>query len=331
MSAGRLVTIGLKACNQRVTIGAALEGVLSQTYRPLEIVISDDGSTDGTWEAIEGKTRGESAELGRRGVRLVVNRNEKNLGNMGNWLKICELSQGEWIVKCDGDDVSERNRVKELVGAIDRAEARGLCPTVVSCGGVKIDLAGRVVGRFHARSACYPLGACMAFHRDCFTRFPRPKNSRIVDDEVFARRALMLGDELRVDLPLVRYRLGSGISSESSNVRQAELRCMRQFPESLAQCRRDLEAIRADIGESKYAEWTARLDYDGRQHAVSATLLGSPRFGDRWRAYRALEKPPITAPYRWKLMLYLLPAPIGDFLLRRMTHLRRQCGKRRPG
>lgn len=327
MSEDGLVTIGLKAYNQRATIGAALEGVLSQTYRPLEVVISDDGSSDGTWEELErlvGEKRrdGDGCE-----VRIVLNRNETNLGNMGNWLQICELAHGEWIVKCDGDDISEPTRVERLMEAIRAAKG----PVFVACsGGVRIDASGREIRRFKARSARYPLGACMAFHRDCFIRFPRPENRRIVDDEVFARRALMLGDELRVDLPLVRYRIGSGISSDSSNMRQAELRCMRQFPESLAQCRRDLEAIRADIGEPKYAEWTARLDSDERQHAASATLLGAPRFGDRWRAYRTLEKPPITVPYRWKLMLYLLPAPIGDFLLRLMARLRQQCGMRRP-
>lgn len=318
MKYGELVTVGLKSFNQRAFIRAALEGVLSQTYRPLEIVISDDGSTDGTWEEIQDalKDRPES-----EGVSIVLNRNERNLGNMGNWLRIGELSHGEWIFKCDGDDVSEPTRVETSVRRLADCGTDSRI-RVVCCGVVKIDAEGRELGRFKARSACYPLGAAMAFHRECFSRFPRPSDERIVDDEVFARRALMLGGELRIDVPLVRYRIGGGISSDCSDLRATELRCLRQFPANLNQCRVDLESVRRELGEAAGADWSGRLDEWERQQRLSVELRTAGRFADRRRAYLGVEKPPLWTAYRWKLLLYLLPRTVGDRALGCLTRMR---------
>ena len=42
--AKELITVGLKSCNQLVYLRDALEGVVSQTYRPLQIVIAESAS-----------------------------------------------------------------------------------------------------------------------------------------------------------------------------------------------------------------------------------------------------------------------------------------------
>ena len=53
-----LVSFCLLCYNQRQWIGAALEAAFAQTYRPLEIVISDDASTDRSWEIITSAVAG---------------------------------------------------------------------------------------------------------------------------------------------------------------------------------------------------------------------------------------------------------------------------------
>ena len=74
-----LVTISMLTYNQERYVRDAVRGVLAQTYEPLEIVISDDCSTDGTWNIIL-----EEVDAYRKsgGVHknIVLNRNEKNLG-----------------------------------------------------------------------------------------------------------------------------------------------------------------------------------------------------------------------------------------------------------
>lgn len=308
---GRLVTIGLKACNQRATIEAALKGALAQTYRPLEIIISDDGSTDGTIEVIGEKVNGEGVkDLGDE-IRVVVNRNERNLGNMGNWLKICELAHGEWIVKCDGDDISEPTRVEKLMDAINAAEAPVF---VASSGGVKIDAEGRSIRRFKSRSAWHPLGAVMAFHRRTYTDFPRPTDLTNVDDEIFARRALILGEgrEVRVDEPLVRYRVGSGVSSSNDDIRATELKCMRMNPRSFAQIREDLKSI----GSPETAKWEGIFAEQARLVEQGIVLRSAPKFSQRLKAWWRIPGKSLLRPYGIKLAIYLLPKRIGDWMLR---------------
>jgi len=312
MKYGDLITVGLKACNQREYIAAAIEGAFAQTYRPLEIVVSDDGSTDGTWELIGTLLGNRKDEAG--GLRIIRNRNEKNLGNMGNWLKICELSHGEWIVKCDGDDMSEPGRVEEFVRAVaDKADVK-----VATCGGVKIGPDGKPLGRFGARSAEYPFGACMAFHRDCFERFPQPGDGRIVDDEVFARRALMLGAEVRIDMPLVRYRVGTGISSGVSKLREPELRCMRKMSDSFRQSRIDAQTLKPGLRD----RWLAKIDAQEREVERFIALRSAADFATRWHAYRAMAKPRGVTLYKVKLWAYLLPRRAGDVVLALLARIR---------
>ena len=52
-----LVSFCLKSYNQKEFLKEALEGAFAQTYRPLEIVISDDASTDGSVELILDRVR----------------------------------------------------------------------------------------------------------------------------------------------------------------------------------------------------------------------------------------------------------------------------------
>jgi len=47
-----LVTVIIPAFNSSAFIGQCLESVRKQTYRPVEVVIVDDGSTDNTWDKI---------------------------------------------------------------------------------------------------------------------------------------------------------------------------------------------------------------------------------------------------------------------------------------
>ena len=47
-----LITFALFAYNQEKYIEEAVQGAFLQTYSPLEIILSDDGSTDRTFEII---------------------------------------------------------------------------------------------------------------------------------------------------------------------------------------------------------------------------------------------------------------------------------------
>lgn len=135
-----LVSVGLITYNQRQFVRDALLGVFSQTYSPLEIIISDDNSSDGTWEIVQ-----RMADEYRRngGVHTVIlNRNAKNLGIIGNFLKTFELMHGELMVHAGGDDISYPDRVEIIVREWLKRDKR---PPVVYHAADRMDCRGRLL------------------------------------------------------------------------------------------------------------------------------------------------------------------------------------------
>ena len=80
-----------------------------QTYSTLEIVLSDDCSTDGTFEIMK-----QMAEKYNGPHRVVLNCNDHNLGITKHMNKAYfELAYGEIIISAHGDDVSLPERTQK--------------------------------------------------------------------------------------------------------------------------------------------------------------------------------------------------------------------------
>ena len=283
-----LVSICLKCWNQREFVAEALEGVFSQTYRPLEIVICDDRSTDGSWEYLESAVRGErAAALRAEGVSIVLHRNPVNLGNAGNWEMCCELAHGELLVKADGDDVSLPDRTARIVAAWD---ADGRRAVAVCHSGWQIGPRGEPYGRLHQVTANWQMGAAMAYSPRLFREFPRLPASalRCCDDVIWGRRALMLGTILEIPDRLVRYRIGSGVTTTFWRIRAQCEFCERDFVTTLPVARADLASLRGPSGEARETE-ARRLEGDERYHAAKLALVTASRFSERLAAYRRVQ------------------------------------------
>lgn len=100
-----LVTFALFSYNQENYIREAIEGAFSQTYSPLEIILSDDCSTDGTLEIMK--------EMAKeyKGPHLVkVRQTEKNLGIAMHFDALMRLAAGQFVVVAAGDDISHPER-----------------------------------------------------------------------------------------------------------------------------------------------------------------------------------------------------------------------------
>lgn len=90
------VTIASTTYNLEKYIAQAIDSWLMQkTTFNVEILISDDGSTDGTIDIIE------SYMAKYDNIRLIKN---AHLGMMPNFIKSIEESKGKYIALCDGDD-----------------------------------------------------------------------------------------------------------------------------------------------------------------------------------------------------------------------------------
>src|SRR5437870_1765768 len=98
--------------NRRAYIRRAIDSVLEQTVPVDEIIIVDDGSTDGTAESVEGWY----------GSRVRVIRQE-NAGVSGARRRGIQEARGRWIAFLDSDDEWTPERNRHLVNAAARVPA----------------------------------------------------------------------------------------------------------------------------------------------------------------------------------------------------------------
>lgn len=114
--ASPFVTFFIVTYNQEAFIADAVKGALAQDYPNMEIIISDDCSTDNTWSIIQDTIANYS---GDKKIRL--NRNVRNIGIREHINKILyELAKGEIIVFAAGDDISLPSRTSVGVSFLER-------------------------------------------------------------------------------------------------------------------------------------------------------------------------------------------------------------------
>lgn len=98
-----LITIGLTAFNASDSIARAVESALSQTWRPLEVIVADDASTDSTLNILR--------DLAAKHPELRVYSAQENAGVAVARNRILAASQGEFLAFFDDDDVSVPERI----------------------------------------------------------------------------------------------------------------------------------------------------------------------------------------------------------------------------
>lgn len=202
-------------------MGTAISAALAQTYSPLEIILSDDCSTDRTFQIIQ------EAASGYRGPhRVIARRNDKNVNIAGHVNAAALVASGELIVLAAADDVSVPVRTERLVR---RWSEMGRPPVVLCSDFEPIDRSSRPVllrsERVHrgpftleamADGDIGVLGATTAVSRSVFEAFVPMDAAVRHEDRVLPFRALLAGGQVSlVDEKLVRYRVDGGISRPS--------------------------------------------------------------------------------------------------------------------
>lgn len=99
-----LVSVLMPAYNAEKYIAAAIESILKQTFSDFELIIINDGSTDQTPEIIE--------EYSQKDSRVIVLKNEKNLGICSALNRGLENARGIYLARMDADDWSYPERLK---------------------------------------------------------------------------------------------------------------------------------------------------------------------------------------------------------------------------
>ena len=305
-----LVSICVMFHNQKDYVERALLGVFSQTYSPLEIVISDDGSTDGTSELISGFLKKE--HYVQKCFRVISNRNEKALGMLGNREKVYSLANGELLINADGDDISYPQRVEHLVAAW---LANGKKSTMLTSEALIVDEIDRPLGQ--TQFCGKPIGATLAIASFVLHFFPPVCHDAAYhahDDLVYHLRASLFGETLGIGEPLIFYRYGSGESS-GGKYRKKMVRGFTGMISGMRQILLDLKACQDKVSISK-----RRFIYDKacQEIAFSEAILPLWTSNSFFMRLKACLKAKYCCTWSIKrlvvCLVLLLPQTLGDYI-----------------
>ncbi|MFH1171538.1 MAG: glycosyltransferase [bacterium] len=99
------ISVVLTTYNGERYLGQTLDSILNQTFREYELIIVDDASTDSTPSILH--------DAGGKDPRIVLVRNEKNLGGTASLNRGLERARGRYIAIMDHDDISLPERLQK--------------------------------------------------------------------------------------------------------------------------------------------------------------------------------------------------------------------------
>lgn len=323
MSAPRLSLL-LLVYNQRDTVEQAVRSCLAQQGEAIEVVLSDDASTDDSYTLMQ-----RLAADYRGPHRLLLNRNPQNLGIGAHLNRLVEISHGELLVVAAGDDASLPQRCLQLAQAwaaaaevpdliasplIDMAEdgsLHGVIPVD--------DLAQWTLNRWLSERPLV-IGAGHAWTRRAFMRFGPLHPHIAYEDQVMGFRALAGGGALTLAEPLVAYRRGGtsakALAQTAAGVRERMRVQNQRHLAEVEQLRRD--AVVAGVTDRAHPALQAEWD---RQRCLR-DLLAAPG----WAASLARLADYPALPWTWRLrkLMAVQSAALTAWKYRRRA--RRQSG-----
>jgi glycosyltransferase involved in cell wall biosynthesis len=263
MSTGPLVSVVIAAYNSGRFVGQAVKSVLAQTYRPFEIVVVDDGSTDDTAEVLAGFGGG---------LRYV---RQENGGPAAARNRGIGEASGELVAFLDADDEWHAEKLSRQWEALAASPRAGLVHTDVWYWDQTQGSRYRRTGaRAESQGDCYPRFfwrnpvtlSTVLLRRDCLRRvggFDESIRRPSAEDYDLWLRIARHYPLAYLNEPLVTYRLhGANAVGNAPVMRQAELyvvlKALRDDPSlrdliGKVGVRRRLHDLYCSVGYHEYA------------------------------------------------------------------------------
>jgi glycosyltransferase involved in cell wall biosynthesis len=206
-----LITIALPVRNGAATLPFAIESALAQTHQDIELVISDNGSTDDTEEI--------GRYFARSDQRVVYQRHQTNIGMLNNFTSAARRATGTYLRWLGDDDSLDPRYVARTLEAFREDDRRVLVTTQI----VFVDADGfeTLVSDYDASRLAGPdpverfaemmrlLTADLAVLDPLYGMIRRdlllaPRRNVPREDEIFAARLALAGPWGHVPTPLAR-------------------------------------------------------------------------------------------------------------------------------
>lgn len=258
-----LASLCIFTYNQEDYIEEAIDGAFSQDYENLEIIISDDNSSDNTWQIIQKKVAQYDGKH-----KIEINRNIPNLGIAGHTNKLYyDLSKGDYVAIAAGDDISLPERVSKSVAyMIVNKDVNAL-----STGLTVIDKNSQVAARQRKRTEqdlIYDLeyylspeyahinGPSRMVSRSLIDSFPPLHESCPTEDTPILLRAFLMGHVAQIKEQLVKYRVHDTNVSSPEGLKKMNLEAI--FDQNFA----DLAFAKANsmLRKADYKRLQSRLE-----------------------------------------------------------------------
>jgi glycosyltransferase involved in cell wall biosynthesis len=110
---GDTLTIGIPFLNARPFLADAVRSVFAQTHEDWELILMDDGSTDGSLDVVR--------QLDDKRVRLVSDGTNRGLCARLN--QIAALAQGKYLARMDADDLMHPERIERQLAFLEANRA----------------------------------------------------------------------------------------------------------------------------------------------------------------------------------------------------------------
>jgi glycosyltransferase involved in cell wall biosynthesis len=277
-------SVAIAAHQAEATVGDAVASALDQSSPPLQVVVCDDGSTDGTAAALE-------TFAGRISVVRQENRGEAAAKNAA-----AARCSGDFVAFLDADDLYLPGRLEALA---ELAAARPDLDVLTTNAELEVD--GEVVGTYYPLVATFPVdvqaarvigndsaifGAAAVRRTTFLEAGGLDERLRSADDWHLWLRLVLSGVRIGlVDEPLYRYRLHEGGTSAD------QVRGWRDCVEALE----DVLAVARPRGEERNAVLASlelHRSIAALTEAEAALRAGSPdRRSRSWAVARTARDP----------------------------------------
>jgi glycosyltransferase involved in cell wall biosynthesis len=288
------VSICIPTFNRKDYLKETLDSVFAQTYKDYEIIIVDDGSTDGTEEMI--KSAGNK-------VRYFW---QENAGDAAARNRLIKLAQGRFITFIDSDDLLMPDAAERMIKVM---EAEG-GEIIVYGPYLRIDQDGNVFGRckrkLYSGHITKYLFQSILIH-SCGSMFPKKilqqtggfdQSLRVCSDYDLWLRLSLKYRFIALDKPTFKRRRHTGnLSAGSSKNLIVELKVLEDFYYNKG-------------GDKVIPHRAAMKRLSKEQYRVGKCLLKEKNIGEAVRYFRASFKrrPNIKAFLMWIIVLLKLPA-----------------------